>query len=123
MLKGEDKIVKIALTDEDGNVIDPLSYVGFVVVIFEQQGQIIEQYSLNSDPAFKTVNNIDSVSGTFEINLQRSTVKKYLKKTLKGEVKVAETNSDFEDNLFESIAKFEIDLLSDSESANIDIPL
>lgn len=125
MLKGEDKILKIALTDPDNDnaPIDPDSYAGFIVVIYEQPGQHIAQFSKVTNSEFDDVQNIDSANGTFELFLKRSVFAKYLKKKLKGEVKVAETNADFEDNIFVTIEKFEFDILEDCESGNIDVPV
>lgn len=123
MNRGEDKIVVITLTDENGDPIDPSSFVGLVVEVYEQLGQPIAKYSLNAASGYGTINNINSGAGTFEINLKRSIIKKYLRKKLLAEVKSVESNADFEDGEFHTISDpFEIDILRQVETADEDVP-
>lgn len=123
MNRGEDKIVLITLTDESGTVIDPASFVGLIVEVYQQKDKVIEKYSMNAASGYQTINNINSVAGTFEINLKRSTFQKYLQKKLLAEVKTSETNADFEDGVFVTISNpFEIDTLYDVATTDEDIP-
>lgn len=121
---GEDKIVTIYLEDENGAVIAPSSFVGLIVEVYEQIGQPIAKYSIVPFADYDTINNINDLAGTFEINLHRSVVKKYLLRKLLAEVKSAESNAAFEDSEFHTISDpFEIDLLKKVQSTETDVPV
>lgn len=123
MNRGEDKIVTIFLKDEAGAVVDPTSFLGLIVIVYQQKDQVLAKFSANAAAGFDSINNVNAVAGSFEINLKRSVFKYRGVKKLYAEVKTAENNAAFEDSKFITVSDpFVIDLLKDVETTEIDVP-
>lgn len=124
LYQGEDKIIRFTLwQDEDKTVPYNLNLLPQIIVwLYDSSGTVIERYSkvAIASPLHNTADFdiVDAVNGIFEINLRSEKTVLMCSGLMAFELKFAETNADFTNNKYKSIARQNIYMVQSSKTAN-----
>ena len=117
IFRGQDQAIRITLKDKDGGAVDLSTLDGYVVYLYNKEGDVIEKFSKNTMANFEPITEITPSSGIFEIKLQSAVTLKAKIGKIFVEVKTEQTDINYTGNTFFSVSRDdEVGDLKDSES-------
>lgn len=116
MIKGTDTTIKIKLKDNTGTPIDLSGLAGIVVIVY-QKGLTIDQFSLNFQSGFRSINITDGLNGEFEIYVNAENTKNaFIGKDIFIEVKTIAVDTNFDGgDVTKSTGQIKLSELKESE--------
>jgi len=104
IFRGQDTTIQITAKDEDGVVIDLDTTTQIIVRLFDEGNNLIDKYSKTTLPGFRLLT-IDTPSlGIMDIFLNAAeTDVANVGATVKAEVKMRFTDTDYDDNTFDAV--------------------
>ncbi len=122
--KGEDKIIECLIVDEEtGDPFDISTAAGILIFIYQYTDKIIEQYSFFDTVGYKKINFVtDGTDGKIFFEYLNDKSKLTNERYLIAEVKIKRVNDDFDSGFQNLVCKITIDLMSDCQTKNTDVP-
>ena len=103
--KGGDYEIQITAKDENEAVINLTGVLGYICYLYTDRGHFIEKYSKNVKAGFKPITSVDEANGVFNVFLESSKTSKLQESRILAEIKIQETDNDFQNNTFNAVGR------------------
>lgn len=120
--KGDDKIIRVTLNESDGvTPIDLADLTGYIVILYYKIGDaVVKKWSKNALTGYSDVTEVTPASGIFDIYLEAVDTKGLSIGDVDLEIKIQETNADFDNNTFHTIVRgLEIGVIKEAISKSV----
>lgn len=105
--KGDDKVIRVTMTDSDGlTPIDLADLEGYIAILYYRVGNlVIKKWSKNPLTGYSGITEVTPASGIFDVYLEAVDTKGLNEGDVDLEVKIQTENSAFDNDTFHTIAR------------------
>jgi len=104
--------------------IDLTAYSGYIIYLYSKEtGVLIQKYSANASSGYVTIEPIDLTLGQIQLWLDKSVTTNAPLGMVYGELKTAVDDTDFSDDLYETVCIFSVDTIVKSQTNGVNPPL
>lgn len=98
IIQGGDYPIIVTLTNSAGVAVDLTTLAGYILVLYDSEGTILQQYSEQTLAGFKTLEETTAASGIFTVRLQSIDTKTAKLGDVFAEVKTATVDGNYTGN-------------------------
>jgi len=100
IIQGGDYELDFVISDDAGTAIDLTTLAGYIVILYlkDKNNTVLQQYSRQTKPGFKSLTETDATNGKFQVKLQSADTKTGREEIIFAEVKIETADVTFDDN-------------------------